>query len=275
MIWFVTLGRTLATFAGAQGHAIELLDQYLAKTGRYVFPPLLLLLVPLAVWKSARASRDGRAAGATPWVGAVLLLLFAAMTVAAACLTSPYPFFRYVAPVLPVAALVIGWLLDAVLRVQRIIGAVVVFLILGALGYAWSVPDYLYEITHHYRGPVDGIVEYLGKHARKDDVVAMTYEDLPVKFYTGLRVVGGLTGEDLTPARSADWIIIRKYVISDKDLSVRNYLVSEVPLREYTAISLDAPDIPFQNREEPGAHLFRTAPGDPVIILRKPGSGSR
>jgi hypothetical protein len=106
-------------------------------------------------------------------------------------------------------------------------------------------------------------------------VVAITYEDLPVKFYTGLRVVGGLTGEDLEPAKSADWIIIRKYVIADKDLDVRNYFLSEVPLREYTAIPLDAPDIPFQNREEPGEHLFRTAPGDPVVILRKSGSGTR
>lgn len=275
MVWFATLGRTLATFAGTRGRALEFLGTYLAKTGQYAFPPLLLLLVPLAVWKGARASRDGRAGGPTLWAGAVLLLLFTATTVAAACLTSPFPFFRYVAPVLPVAALAIGWLLDSVLRVQRVLGAAVVLLILVALGSAWSVPDYLYELTHHYVGPVDGIVTYLGKHARKGDVVAITYEDLPVKFYTGLRVVGGLTGEDLTPAKRADWIIIRKYLASDNELEVRNYLLAEVPLREYTPIRIAAPDIPFENREEPGAHLFRTVREDPVIILHRTAAPSR
>jgi 4-amino-4-deoxy-L-arabinose transferase-like glycosyltransferase len=275
MIWFATLGRTLGTFAGARGQALELLGPYLAKIGQYAFPPLLLLLVPLAVWKGARAPREDRDAGGAPWTGAVLLLLFAAATLAATCLTSPFPFFRYVAPVLPAAALATGWLLDAVVRVQRTVGAAVALSILVALGYAWSVPDYLYELTHHYVGPIDGIVTYLTQHARRGDVVAMTYGDLPVKFYTGLRVVGGLTGEDLEPAKTAEWVVVRKYVVSDKDLDVRNYLLSEVPLREYTPVRIDAPDIPFQNREEPGAHLFRTAREDPVIILHRTAAPQR
>ncbi|MDA8156294.1 MAG: hypothetical protein M0Z52_07560 [Actinomycetota bacterium] len=131
------------------------------------------------------------------------------------------------------------------------------------------MPDYIYEITHNYRGPIDGIVEYLQKHANKGDVVAITYGDMPVKFYTGLRVVGGLTGEDLTPAKNADWVIIRRHVICEKDMRVRKFLLAEVPLGKYDPIVLNYPDLPFENREDPAQHLFRTAKDYPVVIFHR------
>ena len=60
--------------------------------------------------------------------------------------------------------------------------------------------DYVHEITHHVRGPTEGIVNYLNAHGKPEDVVAITYGDMALKFYTRMRVVGGFTGEDLTPA---------------------------------------------------------------------------
>ena len=50
---------------------------------------------------------------------------------------------------------------------------------------------------------MEGIVSYLSENAEEDDVVAITYGDMPLKFYTDLRVVGGLTGEGLSPAKNA------------------------------------------------------------------------
>ena len=38
--------------------------------------------------------------------------------------------------------------------------------------------------------PIEAIVRFLEESASPDDLVVMTYGDLPVKFYTGLRVVG-------------------------------------------------------------------------------------
>lgn len=56
--------------------------------------------------------------------------------------------------------------------------------------------------------------------SRPGDVVATTYDDLPIRFYAGLRAVGGLTGEGLAPARSAEWVIIRRNLVSDQSAAV-------------------------------------------------------
>ena len=105
-------------------------------------------------------------------------------------------------------------------------------------------------------------------------MVAVTYGDLPIKFYTGLRVVGGLTGEDLSPALEAEWIILREHhkVIG---LPVHKYLGDHVDFDNYEMEFLDAPDTPFENREEPREHLYRTSSFDgpmtlrPVSVLRR------
>jgi hypothetical protein len=129
--------------------------------------------------------------------------------------------------------------------------------------------NYLYELTHDFDGPIEGIVNYLNQHADKDDLVAITYGDMPLKFYTGLRVVGGLTGEDLEPARSADWIIIRRNVISNKDARVKQFLIQVLRKNKYESVSLDYSDTPFENRESPRHHLYKTNRNYPPVIIFK------
>ena len=126
---------------------------------------------------------------------------------------------------------------------------------------------YLYEITHDFNGPIGGIVKYLKVHAKSGDIVAMTYGDLPVKFYTDLFVVGGLTGQDLSPAKNAKWIIIRKRVHCDVDMAVRKYINMNVPGSKYQPIRLDSPDTPFENREDPQEHLYKTVTNEDRVII--------
>jgi hypothetical protein len=87
----------------------------------------------------------------------------------------------------------------------------------------------------------------------------MVYGDLPVKFYTNLRVVGGLTGEDLEAARGADWIILRHHTIAPVSREVRSALRSELSPRVYRRYVLDYPETAFENREDPSKHRFRSA----------------
>jgi hypothetical protein len=113
-------------------------------------------------------------------------------------------------------------------------------------------------------------VTYLNQHARKDETVAMTYGDLPVKFYTGMRVIGGLTGEDLAPAREADWVILRKHVLCQTDWQVRKYLVENLPWYAFQKMTIDYPDLPWENRETPSEHHYRTVTNeDKVAIYRR------
>ena len=114
-----------------------------------------------------------------------------------------------------------------------------------------------------------GIVHQLNKHGNENQTVAITFGDMPVKFYTNMRVIGGLTEENLAPAREADWIIIRRHNISPTDENVRRYLIKNVPWENYEPIALNSPDTRFQNRESPDGHRFRTETGGHSVILFK------
>ncbi len=230
---------------------------------QYLFSPYLLV-IPVVVFgyqwffkkEPVNLNKDQLAAICLP-------VFFIGSTVLALSLSAPAPFFRYLAPLIPFLAILTGSIFAYAMQLHRVTGIVLI----AALIYFSPISDYLYELTHDYNGPMEGVVTYLNEHADEDDIVAITYGDMPLKFYTGLRVVGGLTGEDLSQAKDADWVIIRKNVISSKDGRVRNYLINTIDWQRYEKITLDYPDLPFENRESPYEHLFRTATDYPQVIL--------
>jgi hypothetical protein len=136
---------------------------------------------------------------------------------------------------------------------------------------AGSLERHLFEITHDYDGPIEGIVGFLEANAKPGDVVAISYGDMPLKFYTKLRVVGGLTGEDLGPARGADWIIIRRHNNTEEDTRVKRELRKIVEAGGYRMHKLDVADTAFENRESPDVHRFRSASNrlPPVLVFEK------
>jgi 4-amino-4-deoxy-L-arabinose transferase-like glycosyltransferase len=272
IVWFSGMGKVMDSYPDRAFRAICFVANYLIQVRIYVLTPLLV--APPVLWGIhclLRGKRLGLSADVRERLA--LILLYIPITVVAVSATSTYPFFRFLAPVIPVAALVIGIILESVAKRRKVAGMIAAIAMLAAQGYMWHMPDYLYEITHRYVGPVDGIVRYLKEHAKKSDVVAITYEDLPIKFYTGLRVVGGLTGEDLNAAKNAEWVIVRKHSICKEGREVSAFLVHKLPLMTaYRPIIIQYPDIPYHNREEPGEHRFRTAKDYPVIIFRKVSS---
>jgi hypothetical protein len=232
---------------------------------KYVFPVALLaiplvVLVVRKVQKEPLLTRDPEF-----WKALTIPVLFVVLTVGSLSLTAPAPFFRYLAPVLPIVLILGGLLLGMLCRIHVAVGAMVLLacLVLQPLG------DFFHELTNDYTGPLEAAVDYLNEHAEKDDVVAITYGDMPVKFYTGLRVVGGLTGEDLGPALSARWVIRRQKVVSRKDWNVLNFLHQNLNMRSFTAIPLNVPDVRFENRESPNEHRYRTPTEGASIVIHK------
>ena len=200
------------------------------------------------------------------WKNITLLVLFLFITLAALLVSIPYPFFRYLAPLVPILCILMAVIIEKAMQIHIAIG-IEIIVILALIG---SMPNYLYEITHDYDGPVEGIVNYLNQNGSKSDTVIATYDDLPLKFYTNMKIVGGLTGEDLAPYINGHWIIIRKFKMSDADSSMRLYLRENVDWKKYQAIKLGYPDIPYENREDPRSHLFRTASiVDSVVLFRR------
>ncbi len=253
---------------------------FLHQIWTHILNPYLLVLPVLAVaWSLLRQGRlprvDARIASS---VG--LLIISSLVMIFTLSATSPAPFFRYLAPILPIGSLITALLLDRIHWSVGIAALVAVALwsplakMNGGEGQKNDIFTYVYEITHDYVGPVEGTVKYLKEHAKKGDVVTVTYEDLPLKYYTNLRIIGGLTGEDLTPASEADWIVMRRYMISSQEQDVRSMIYGLLQTGKYRQIDIPYPDIPFQNRETPDEHLWRTEPIDPpriapVAILKR------
>ncbi len=194
------------------------------------------------------------------------MLLFITTNVLAHALTIGDPLLRYLAPVIPAALLLMTMAIYSSMRLHITIGIVAI----AVLAFAMRMPDYAYEITHDLRWPVDGIVKYLNEQGKPSDVVAITYSDLPLKFYTKMRVVGGTSGEDPSPIKNAQWIILRKYVNGPELIPVINYMRHNIDATKYERIQLDYPDTPWENSEDPAFHNYRTAYGEsPVVIYRR------
>ena len=198
--------------------------------------------------------------------------LFALVTLVLIVLVSMnarQPYFRYLAPVLPLGSVVAGKVLSDAWKARRAwgIGLAAAFVVVS------QFPLYLYEMVTDYDGPVEGIVRYLEEHAEAGDVVAINYGDFPVKFYTDLRVVGGYTGEDVSLAHLADWVIPRREGYEEQ----RAYYEAMVKRGNYERIVLDGyPDVLFENRESPFEHRFWTARGvEPVVMYRRRDAESR
>jgi hypothetical protein len=243
---------------------ISQLSFFLSSIRQHVFP-VSLLMVPLGMvfWKWFRNKTIFLNKDPALWNNISIPLFFVLTNLFVLSLVAPAPFFRYVAPVLPFLAMVIGLFLGWAMQIHLLVGTgILVCLVLSG-----PFHGFLYEITHDYDGPIEGIVGYLNEHAKRSDIVAITYGDLPVKFYAGLRVVGGLTGEDLTPAVEANWVIIRRNVICEKDHKVWEFLTSRINWQNYKKIVLDYPDSPCENRESPRHHLYRTKANYPPVIL--------
>jgi 4-amino-4-deoxy-L-arabinose transferase-like glycosyltransferase len=229
---------------------------------------LLLLLVPLIVVIFARRTKfkELLQKDVKIWANLLLLLVYVIASLIILSLLSYAPFYRNLVALIPVLTVITAFILMLGINANKIIGTALVVILITT----GSLHNYLYEITHDYDGPIEGIVNYLNSNGSSDDMVAITYGDMPLKFYTKMRVIGGLTGENPSPAKQANWVILRKYFASEKDLEVKKYLVRNIQWDDYKGIMLNYPDIAFENREDPDMHYFRTVTDeDRVVIFHK------
>jgi 4-amino-4-deoxy-L-arabinose transferase-like glycosyltransferase len=233
---------------------------FIRQLANYVIPFYFLLFLYViivwhrkslhAVWQSAKIYTS-------------FYFIYAVLILAALSLTAPNSFFRYLAPVLPLCALVVAEIIELGFQAHHLLGYAGLLLIL----VHQPLSNYCFELTHYFKGPMEGLVSYLHQYAQPTDTVAISTGDMPIKWYTGLRVIGGLTGENLEGARHARWVIIRKYFNCTQALEAKQYLQSQVQTGHYRKILIDAPDTPFENREDPQNHLYRTATKEDRVVM--------
>ena len=121
--------------------------------------------------------------------------------------------------------------------------------------------DYAYELTHDYDGPDEGTVLYLQAHAAPTDLVLTNYGELPIAFYTGLNIAGGLGAYRLDEPIHPEWVINRRGGPYSDELA---RIIAE---GNYTASTIPYPDILWGNRPVPEYHKFATVRGVPEVVI--------
>ncbi|MCG8591639.1 MAG: glycosyltransferase family 39 protein [Proteobacteria bacterium] len=151
-------------------------------------------------------------------------------------------------------------------------------LLLGTWAGFSPLAAYAYEVTRDVEDPVDVVVAFLHEHADPSDTIIATYGDLPLQFYTDLRVIGAMSSEDPRPLDQADWIWIRYHTHAHNDAYLKHFLFEHADWSQLEAIPLGAPDAPYGPRPDPTYHKFQTAKeGFPPmrIYRRKPRAAVR
>jgi hypothetical protein len=131
------------------------------------------------------------------------------------------------------------------------------------LGVVQSYPTcYLYELTHRYDGPLEGIVNYLERHGHPDDTILTDYGSVPLMFYTKMRLLPERLiyepEEDIQP----DWIIMHEGDFLQVTKSLQQVLDTE-----YERIELQYPDLLWDNRPELAFHYFSVPSDRPLQVI--------
>jgi 4-amino-4-deoxy-L-arabinose transferase-like glycosyltransferase len=258
ILWFSSIryGEAYSDGLSSLGLSFQI-GSHLAQDLFVYFLSPLFFAIPLGLLLLRRVRGEPLlAVSRATWSNVTLLALFCLISVLALAAVAPGAYFRYLAPMVPPAMLLGGVLLGSLAAVSRVAA-----LLFFALWLALSpIRGFVYEITHGFDGPIEGIVHFLKQRAQPGDTVAISYGDMPLKFYTQLRVIGGLTGEDLSEAAGAEWIILRRHQFTGVDRQVKAALQAHLVPGEYLEYRLPFPDTAFENREDPRMHRFRTAP---------------
>lgn len=124
-----------------------------------------------------------------------------------------------------------------------------------------DLADYAYELTHDYDGPDEGMVLYLHQHADQGDLVLANYGELPIAFYTGLDVAGGLSGFRMGHVGEPQWVINRR------DGPYRDEMAQIIARGFYEAVEIPYADILWGNRPVPEYHKYATVRGVPSVVI--------
>ena len=241
--------------------------------------------------------------------GGLALWLVGLVSVGLLVTVMPWFFFRYYVALIPIAAIGQALLLGPILRTHSAVGLAIAFVLLATdgVGRALPIPNkvplgsvrhmqtgdedpgevvgswarflpmagYLFEITRDHVGPLEAVVKYLREHAKQEETIVATYGDLPLQFYTDLKVVGGLSGENPTPYAKADWLLVRAHTHRSGDGRMKRFIAKNLERDRYEVMGLEALDVPYENRPDPIYHKYRQ-PSEglpPVKLWRRISSG--
>jgi hypothetical protein len=270
------------------------------------FADLVMFMIPLPVlaalvvrWRRSLVFRGRPADPAERFaLFCILITVFSLLLLALV----PQRFHRYIVHLYPLCAIVLGWAGIRLWRWFRPAGAVFLAM-LGLTNWLYIYPLeittlqnrpwqsdfrmltsvniplrlFLAEILCGYPDVNANIVAFFKKNASPGETILAEYSDLPLQFYTGLRVLGGLQGAP-DPDEKPDWILVRRTIRTNRDrlfFPARRFINSLDLERDYERIELPCPDEQFGNRADPYYHYFipLEPPLSPLVVYRKKAEG--
>ena len=272
---------------------VETVIFYVESINHYVIPFALVLLISLVLRVMPKKQNEPvLSRDQIMWICFLIILIIATIFFS---LLGPARVFRYLVGMIPILIMLFSVLLIKLWKRSKILFSLIIAgLIFSNFFHVFFYPyvahispslsrhlkgklgspliSYIQELIYPPQGSVKIIADYLNLYASSKDLVIATYGDMPLKFYTGLRVIGGLGFDALEEAKNADWVITRKVLVSDEDTRVMVYLIDNLDWQRYEKINLGQTDFPWDNIPEPNAHQFKTLAFNPnwqIQIYRK------
>jgi hypothetical protein len=225
------------------------------------FIPWMLWPIPFVLVQLREKFSLARSEPSRQEAGVLFVILIAAHLLMLSPIV-PVAFFRYIAPLAPLTALVVGrWIADA----SRIHKALATWMV-AVIFLSWPCADFIHEQVVPIQDAGGAIVKYLQAHSQPEDVILSNIGDMPLKYYLPNRVIGGLAGEQLDEVAAPEWVILRKharYIPRKLNAKIQALACSD----EYEPIVIPVPDTPFEHREDPCGHLFSTDWNEPLVVI--------
>lgn len=226
--------------------------------GAYTFiflMPAILLLIPIFI-TSAAVLKKKRIFTDNPlyFEGLALLVIFCLSAITAMSFLAHTPFYRNIAATVPIFALLCALILYPIARINPLAGIAAMLLFLNLLPS--PLYKFLGELKNGYSGPIRCITDYLNANAPPGSKIAISYGDMPLKFYTNFRIIGGLAEGPVSEVREADYIILRKHDIDERCKEIKQYVFDNLDRNMYEMVDLGCPDEPDENSEAPHNRRF-------------------
>ena len=131
--------------------------------------------------------------------------------------------------------------------------------------------DYLYEISHEYKGPLDTIVTFFKTHGSPGDSCYIDNEGESLAYYTGMKIIHR---DDISALDTPDWIVLRgdyRHAVEENSSSqIAQNLREVLSKHPYSKIELNAPSIRVNNTYDIQIHLFRSpSSADKIVIYKR------
>lgn len=263
------------------------------KIDLFVLPILLIPILLGLIWKRRMVYEEKDDFRIT-----LFLLIFMAINIAVIAFI-PFLFFRYMVHLIPVSMLLLALLIEKIWRTNRITACICLVILVSSNLFhgrcSWCIPqawitkppdhffkvgsplaNYWDEITHDFDGTTEAVAAFLQGRSKKTDRLLITHGDLPLRFYTNLKIEGGYSG--VAPKKEPpEWIFIRHFfrmtlssqAAKDDAERMKRYL-DQIPWTHYRKIELNTIDSIFENIPEPEAHIYRTpTKGSRIILYEK------